>query len=842
LSIQAAALYATVGVTGAGQSVRELGAVSGAVDATQKKLTIMGRSSQGVGKGVSQIAGGLVKVGEFAVAALGIATVAAGHTAASFQADMELIHTQAGASQAEVDKMSKSVQDMVHDVGTGPDELAKGQYHIESVGVRGAAALDILKASAIGARVGLADMDSVTNALTAVWFSGIKGAKSMTDAMAILDGVVGVGNMHLQDLTDSFKSGILGTAATFGVDIRSLGAAIATLTDAGVPANIAATRLNMTLSHMAAPVPKAIETLKKLGIGQFDLANDLRKPDGIFVALKDLHDHLLAAGDIFTSGPNKGKLTPQGADAMTKIFGGSRFGATAMQLLTAMGRIDQKYQLITERSTTFAGNVQATMATAGFKWTQFMSDVKESALSFGEGVLPSLVRALGKADDALVAHRADFVKFGQDMGAAIDAGIAKLEGIDWHGVQEGLGTVRDVVATVLDLIKQIPPQVTVAFAGLVGINKLAGGLLGKGAGNILGAGLNQFLGRGSPANPMWVKSVDGILGGGAGGAAAGGRGLLGSVLAFVPAIAVATAAYWLKSNVLDPQSAANRQQEADLTKQTNTYAPQASLAALNQSIAGLEGYMQTLENSQLSTAEGLAYALDIDGVKTTLKAQLAALLAEQTYLARAAAEGWGVQRTQPVGGGNPDAILGAGASRDKELSAAVTHSWTHALYDASSKILGTRPGTAATDKSIDNRLRYLASHANKGAITVADALVRHFVASNLPVYRSSRNQERTLAQLRALQQRFLDRGDVKSAAKIGHDIKIMETAIAAKTAAAAAKTAAAARGAGILAAGAIRDKDLSVTINPQAVNMNIDSHRVAHAIVRYASNPTLRRI
>lgn len=819
MSIQAAALYALVGVAGAEDSVRKLGAVSGAVDATQKRLTILGRSSQGVGKGVAQIGGGLVKLGEWAAAALGIATVASAHAAASFQADMELIHTQAGATQQEVDSMSKSVQDMVHAVGTSPDELAKGLYHIESVGVRGAAALDILKASAIGAKVGLADMDSVTNALTAVWFSGIQGAKSMTDAMAILDGIVGVGNMHLQDLTDSFKSGVLGTASTYGVDIRSLGAAIATLTDAGVPANIAATRLNMTLTHMAAPIPKAIGILKQLGLGQFDLANDMRKPDGIFVALKDLHDHLSAAGEI-----KNGILTPKGASDLSGIFGGSRFGATAMQLLTQMDRIDQKYALITERSNTFAGNVQATMETAGFKWSQFMADVKESALSFGEGVLPSLVNALGKADDALVAHRADFVKFGQDMGKAIDGGIAELEKIDWHSVQAGLGTIRDLVGGTVDLIKMIPPQITVAFAGLVGINKLAGGLLGKGAGNILGAGLNQFLGRGSAANPMWVKSVDGGLGGPGG--AVGSKGLLATVTAFIPAITVAAAAYFLKTQVLDPQSAANRQQEADLTGQTNAYAGQASLADVNRSLDGILAYQAKLNNEW--SPEGLAYAFDIDGVKTSIRKQIEILQAQQTYLARASAEGWGVQRTDPVTGSSSDAIE---KHRMEQANAALLAD-VNGIYRKGQLLLNpkAKPGGVDDQQSLNTRLRYVGSHGGANAIAMADSIVNHFQHSQLPIYDSNKNQERTLSQLRALQARFLAQGDTKSAARIGHDIDNMKAVIASKTAAAAAKTAAAARAAGILTAAAIRDKDMSVTIQPPTIDIFLNGKKVSNAM------------
>lgn len=466
--------------------MRDLQSVSNQVNKTQGVMAGLGKNFGQIGKGFTQVGAGLLRIGEtMAVAGL-VAVGASAKIGTSFQAMTELIHTQAGASQAEVDTMRVAIQDMVHSVGTSPIELAKGLYHIESVGVRGAAALDILKASALGAKVGLADMESVTNALTAVWFSGIKGAKSMTDAMAILDGIVGVGNMHLQDLTDSFKSGILGTAATYGVDIRSLGAAIATLTDAGVPADIAATRLNNTLTHLAAPTKQAIGVLKDLGLGQFDLAKALRKPDGLFSALSVLHDALVKQGEIVN-----GKLTPQGAADMSKLFGGSRFGATAMQLLTQMDRVEQKYKLITARSATFGDNVKKTMETAGFVWGQFKADVEESALAFSDGFLPALARAGSKLDAFLVGHHGDIVNLGKDLGTWLD-------NVNWTQVTDGANTFIGVMKTALELISKIPPEVDAVVASFLVLNKVSGGLLGKGIENIVGGvtGLVGTLGKG----------------------------------------------------------------------------------------------------------------------------------------------------------------------------------------------------------------------------------------------------------------------------------------------------------------------------------------------------------
>lgn len=223
------------------------------------------------------------------IAGMGLSAI---DSAMKFQSSMELIRTQAGASQQEVDKMSQSVLALSGKVATTPEELATALYHVESAGYRGAQALDILKTAAEGAKVGQADLESVTNALTATVVSGIGGVKGMDQAMGVLNATVGAGNMRMQDLTDSLASGILPAAKTFGLTIQDVGAALATLTDNGVPAIDAATRLRMTFSLLGAPTKQATDELASIGLTQLQLANDMRGPNGLVTALQDLKTHL----------------------------------------------------------------------------------------------------------------------------------------------------------------------------------------------------------------------------------------------------------------------------------------------------------------------------------------------------------------------------------------------------------------------------------------------------------------------------------------------------------------------------------------------------------------------
>ncbi len=94
--------------------------------------------------------------------------------------------------------------------------------------------------------------------------TGIKGTENMSEAMGILDATIGQGNMRMDGLVAALGTGILPTAKAFGLSLKDVGAALATLTDNGMGADEAATRLRMTISLMGAPSKKAADALKTI--------------------------------------------------------------------------------------------------------------------------------------------------------------------------------------------------------------------------------------------------------------------------------------------------------------------------------------------------------------------------------------------------------------------------------------------------------------------------------------------------------------------------------------------------------------------------------------------------
>lgn len=364
--------------------------IGGAISGIGNKVSAAGASMTSFGTQLSS-AGTQMSIGlTVPIVALGTAIV---ETSTKFQASMEMIRTQAGASQAEVDNMTQAVLALSKsgETGQGPQALADGLFHIESLGYRGAAALDILKTSAEAADTGMANMEDVSNALGASIVTGIDGTQTMSGAMGILNATIGAGNMRMADLASALGTGILPAAKNFGLSLTDVGAALATLTDNGMGADEAATRLRMSFSLMAAPTQKATDAMATLGLTQYQLANDMRS-GGIVEAMQDLKDHLDASGL---------SATKQAA-VLSEAFGGGRSSAAIMTLVEQTDRLNTKFQDITANANGFAAAVDATHETNMFKLNAAMATVQATLIDLGGTVMPLVAAALVKLTALLV--------------------------------------------------------------------------------------------------------------------------------------------------------------------------------------------------------------------------------------------------------------------------------------------------------------------------------------------------------------------------------------------------------------------------------------------------------
>jgi TP901 family phage tail tape measure protein len=230
------------------------------------------------------------RISKAAVAGIGIAAVAAAadtvHMAADFQTQMTRVKTGAGEAASNMKLVSDGVLSMAGQVGESTTELTSGLYTVESAGYHGSDALNVLKNSAEGAKVGAADLATVTDAVTTGLNAYHMGASQASDVTNELIATEAEGKTNMEALAGSMAS-ILPTASAAHVGIQEVLGAMATMTAQGTPAAVAATYLRQTIGMLSNPSAKAAAEMKDLGLNSVQVAQNLGK-NGLASTLTEL--------------------------------------------------------------------------------------------------------------------------------------------------------------------------------------------------------------------------------------------------------------------------------------------------------------------------------------------------------------------------------------------------------------------------------------------------------------------------------------------------------------------------------------------------------------------------
>jgi TP901 family phage tail tape measure protein len=356
-------------------AVKKMGA---SLDEAESKGKKFGATMAAIGKA------GLA-IGVLGVVAVGVESI---KTATKFQAAMEMLHTQAQVPQDQIKKLEGGVLSLAGKVGTGPDSLATALYHIESTlpatmsqTQKYSTAMEELKLSAEGAKVGHSDLEMTTNALNAVVSSGIPGVQNLSQAMGSLNAIVGAGDMKMQDLSEAMGSGMVAVVKGYGLSLNDVGAALATFGDNNIRGADAATMTRTAVQALAVPAKGGAAALKALGLSSTQLATDMQQ-GGLNKAMVDLHDHLVKAGD---TGVKTGLV-------LTAAFG--KKAGTGLQVLQEQfDRFEQKEIAVKAGAGGFAGAWQATTQTLSFQMSQAKETVAALADKIGLVLIPWVQKA-----------------------------------------------------------------------------------------------------------------------------------------------------------------------------------------------------------------------------------------------------------------------------------------------------------------------------------------------------------------------------------------------------------------------------------------------------------------
>ncbi|MGA5819735.1 phage tail tape measure protein [Kitasatospora sp. NPDC094028] len=231
-------------------------------------------------------------LGKAAMAGLGLAAFEAGkhalEAAGDFQFQMTRVRTGAGEAAENMKMVSDGVLAMAGEVGQSTEHLTAGLYQVESAGYHGSAALEVLKNSAMGAKVGAAELSTVADAVTTglnAYGLGAEHAAEVTNALVATEAS---GKTNMEALAGSMSK-ILPTASAAHVGLNEVLGAMATMTAQGTTADVAATYLRQTIGALSNPSGKAAMEMKSLGLSAVDVGQNLGK-NGLASTLEMLTD------------------------------------------------------------------------------------------------------------------------------------------------------------------------------------------------------------------------------------------------------------------------------------------------------------------------------------------------------------------------------------------------------------------------------------------------------------------------------------------------------------------------------------------------------------------------
>lgn len=343
-------------------------------------------------------------------AAVGIADIASLKFASDFQTQLTRLYTAAGAPKQAVLDNANAIVQLGTSVGQTGTAMAEALYHPVSAGLDLATSMKVVAESAKEAAISGASLDDTTYSLSSVMKAFNQTGNDAGQTMALLNAIVGQGDMRFQDFNGSIKNWAP-TAAQMGISIQSMGAGLAYLTDRGNSAEVAATRMTMGISMMTTPSAQAAKLLEGLGVASSDvtassdamtqvlknahitqnqLALDLQKPDGLYVALHHLQTALHDAG---VSGTEADSL-------LAKVFGGGRSDKAIMSLMQNLEGVKTKFEDIGNASSTksFTQNWEDAKNTFAFQMKQIKAWAENTATSLGLFLLPKISGFIGSAE------------------------------------------------------------------------------------------------------------------------------------------------------------------------------------------------------------------------------------------------------------------------------------------------------------------------------------------------------------------------------------------------------------------------------------------------------------
>ena len=334
------------------------------------------KSSARFGKAMSKIG----------TAVIGATAIIAGYglkAAYDYGKTIEAIGFQSGASAAEVDRLKTHILDLSVSVATSATDLAAAYTQVEKAGFSGAKADALVSNAAKLAKLSNTDLITTTKDLIAVQALQANGSKDAAASAGLLLQLTKNSVGSMSDLNAVFTGKPAAVAASYGISLANLATGVEAVAKHGLDANVAMTSLSSGITRMIKPSSAindllvGTKTHKGIGMNQQQLADDFRKPNGLFVALNDLKTHFVSAG-----------YPAQQFGAFLTQLAGPRGSAGFGVMAKYLGDMTKYYPQLVNSSKQFADSWAAFQKTPEFKFDKLKTAFHDAMIKVGNFILP----------------------------------------------------------------------------------------------------------------------------------------------------------------------------------------------------------------------------------------------------------------------------------------------------------------------------------------------------------------------------------------------------------------------------------------------------------------------
>jgi len=242
----------------------------------------------------NKVADSLTRVGKklthgLTLPLIGFAT-AATKMSGDFEAALAKITGLVGVSRDQVGAWRDDLLSMSTALGRGPKKLADAMFFITSAGLRGAVAMDTLRASTKASVAGLGEIETVADAATSALNAYGSENISASEAVDVLVATVREGKAAADAIAGSIGR-VIPLASQMGVSFNQVGGVIAALTRIGFSADESVTSLQAVLSGLLKPTKEAEDALRAAGLSASGLRAAIRE-NGLLTTLNSMYNAL----------------------------------------------------------------------------------------------------------------------------------------------------------------------------------------------------------------------------------------------------------------------------------------------------------------------------------------------------------------------------------------------------------------------------------------------------------------------------------------------------------------------------------------------------------------------